>query len=150
MHTEIKKRIEQEIEEQSQSGRNTEPVEEADMGVEVGCVEALQQLCQDKAKITRLAIDPTQCTVRKERAKSACVNRMTKLTVVTRLANNKITRRSTCRVTGQLKSLCEGSVVECEVEPSGPGEYRIQYTPTVRGCHELVPSLCLSLSILRN
>ena len=42
---------------------------------------------------------------------------------VTRLANNKITRRSTCRVTGQLKSLCEGSVVECEVEPSGHGEY---------------------------
>ncbi len=44
MHTEIKKRIEQEIEEQRQSGRNTEPVEEADMGVQVGCVEALQQL----------------------------------------------------------------------------------------------------------
>ncbi len=132
MHTEIKKRIEQEIEEQSQSGRNTEPVEEADMGVEVGCVEA---------KITRLAIDPAQCAVRGEGAESACVKRMTNLTVVTRLTNNKITRRSTCRVTGQLKSLCEGSVVECEVEPSGPGEYRIQYTPTVRGRHELTVSV---------
>ncbi len=141
MHTEVKKRIEQEIEQQSQSGRNTEPVEEADMGVEVGCVEALQQLCQDKAKITRLAIDPTQCAVRGEGAESALVNEITSLTVVTRLANNKITRRSTCRVTGQLKFLCEGSVVECEVEPSGPGEYRIQYTPTVRGRHELTVSV---------
>ncbi len=141
MHTEIKKRIEQEIEEQSQSGRNTEPVEEADMGVEVGCVEALQQLCQDKAKITRLDIDPAQCTVRGEGVKSAMVIQMTNLTVVTRLANNKITRRRTCRVTGQLKSLCEGSVVECEVEPSGPGQYRIQYTPTVRGRHELTVSV---------
>ncbi len=141
MHTEIKKRIEQEIEEQSQSGRNTEPVEEADMGVEVRCVEALQQLCQDKAKITRLAIDPTQCAARGEGAESAVVNEITNLTVVTRLANNNITRRSTCRVTGQLKSLCEGSVVECEVEPSGPGEYHIQYTPTVRGCHELTVSV---------
>ncbi len=125
----------------SQSGRNTEPVEEADMGVEVGCVEALQQLCQDKAKITRLAIDPTQCAVRGEGAESAGVNQMTSLTVVTWLANNKITRRSACRVTGQLKSLCEGSVVECEVEPPRPGEYRIQYTPTVRGRHELTVSV---------
>ncbi len=141
MHTEVKKRIEQEIEEQSQSGRNTEPVAEADMGIEVGCVEALQQLCQTKAKITRIAIDPAQCTVRGEGAESACVNQMTNLTVVTRLANNKITRPSACRVTGQLKSLCEGSVVECEVEPSGPGEYRIQYTPTVRGRHELTVSV---------
>ncbi len=141
MHTEIKKRIEQEIEEQSQSGRNTEPVEEADMEVEVGCVEALQQLCQDKAEITRLAIDPTQCAVRGEGAESALVNEITSLTVLTRLANNKITRRSTCRVTGQLKSLCEGSVVECEVEPSGPGKYCVQYTPTVRGRHELTVSV---------
>ncbi len=141
MHTEIKKRIEQEIEEQSQSGRNTEPVKEADMGVEVGCVEALQQLCQTKAKITRLAIDPTQCAVRGEGTESALVNQITSLTVVTRLANSKITRRSTCRVTGQLKSLCEESVVECEVEPSGPGEYHIQYTPTVRGRHELTVSV---------
>ncbi len=100
MHTEVKKRIEQEIEEQSQSGRNAEQIEEADMGVEVGCVEALQQLCQDKAKITRLAVDPTQCAVRREGAESAMVNQITSLTVVTPLANNKITRRSACRVTG--------------------------------------------------
>ncbi len=71
------------------SGRNTEPVEEADMGVEVGCVEALQQLCQDKAKITRLAIDPAQCAVRGEEAESAVVNRITSHTVVTRLKDNQ-------------------------------------------------------------
>ncbi len=141
MHTEIKKRIEQEIEEQSQSGRNAEQIEKADMGVEVECVEALQQLCQTKAKITRLTIDPALCAVRGEGAESACVNQITSLTVVTLLANNKITRRSTCRVTGQLKSLCEGSVVECEVEASGPGVYCIQYTPIVRGRHELTVSV---------
>ena len=33
-----------------------EPVEEADMGVEVRCAEALQQLCQTQAKITTLPI----------------------------------------------------------------------------------------------
>ena len=40
-----------------------------------------------------------------------------------------------------MKSLCEGSVVECEVEPSGPGEYHIQYTPTVHRRHELTVSV---------
>ncbi len=71
------------------SGRNTEPVEEADMGVEVGCVEALHQPCQDKAKITRLAIDPAQCAVRREGAESAVVNWITSHTVVTRLKDNQ-------------------------------------------------------------
>ncbi len=140
MHTEIKKRLEQEIQKWSQRS-NMEPVEEADLGVEVGCVEALQQFCQDKATIIRLSINPTKCTVEGKGAEIAVVNQMTNLTLVARLANNTVTRRSTCRVTGQLKSLCEGPVVECEVEPSGPGEYRIQYTPTVRGRHELTVSV---------
>ncbi len=137
MHTEVKKRIEQEIEEQSQSGRNTEPVEEADMGVEVGCVEALQQLCQDKAKITRLAIDPTQCTLSTDNAESSLVNQPTTVALTIKLSNSKTTRRK-CVITAQLKSLCNGSVIRCEVKRSKKtGEYLIQYTPTVRGRHEL-------------
>ncbi len=138
MHTEIKKRIEQEIEEQSQSGRNTEPVEEADMGVEVGCVEALlQQLCQDKAKTTRLAIDPTQCTLSTDNAESSLVDQSTTVALTTKLSNGKTTRRK-CVITAQLKSLCNGSVIKCEVKRSKKtAEYLIQYTPTVRGRHEL-------------
>ncbi len=137
MHTEIKKRIEQEIEEQSQSGRNTEPVEEADMGVEVGCVEALQQLCQDKAKITRLAIDPTQCTLSTDNAESSLVDQSTTVALTTKLSNSKTTRRK-CVITAQLKSLCKGSVIKCKVKRSKKiGEYLIQYSPTVRGRHEL-------------
>ncbi len=52
MHTDIRRQIKREIEEHSKSGRNLEPVEEVDMGVEVRCEEELQQLCQEKAKIT--------------------------------------------------------------------------------------------------
>ena len=33
------------------------------------------------------------------------------------------------------------TVVKCDVDQSGPGEYRIQYTPTVRGRHELTVSV---------
>ncbi len=60
------------------------------MGVEVGCVETLKQLCQDKAKITRLAIDPTECAVKKEGTESAVVNQITAHTVVTRLKYNQM------------------------------------------------------------
>ena len=53
-------------EEHSKSENNTGQVENADIGVEVKCAEALQQLCQTKANITRLAVDPAKCTVREE------------------------------------------------------------------------------------
>ena len=63
MQTEIRRRIEREVEEYSKSEKSLEPVEEADTGVEVVCVEDLQRLCQTKANITRLAVDPAKCTV---------------------------------------------------------------------------------------
>ena len=142
MHAEIRRRIEREIEEHSKSGRSMEPVEEADMGVEVRCAEDLQQLCQNKANITRLSyIDPAQCTVRGEGVETAEVHKTAEVTLTANiLTNNKTTRRSAI-VVSQLKSLYNGSVVKCDVEQSGPGEYRIQYKPTARGRHELTVSL---------
>ncbi len=136
MHTEIEKELDQEIQTQSQSGKSREPLEEADMGVEIKCCEALHQLCQTNAKICQLAIDPAQCTVRGEGAEFALVQQVATVTLTTKLTNSKTTRRRV-PVTGQLKSLCDGSVIECEVVQSGLGEYRIQYTPTVRGRHQL-------------
>ncbi len=108
------------------------------MGIEVGCVEALlQQLCQDKTKITQLAIDPTQCTLSTDNAESSLVNQSTTVALTTKLSNGKTMRRK-CVITAQLKSLCNGSVIKCEVKRSNKiGEYLIQYTPTVRGRHEL-------------
>ncbi len=136
MHTEIEKELDQEIQTQSQSGKSREPLEEADMGVEIKCCEALHQLCQTNAKICQLAIDPAQCTVKVEGAEFAIVQQVAAVTLTTKLINSKITGRR-ASVTGQLKSLCNGSAIECEVEQSGLGEYRIQYTPTVRGRHQL-------------
>ena len=50
MHTKIQSQINREIEEQHKEGKNLEPVEEADMEVEVSCVEDLKQLCQTNVK----------------------------------------------------------------------------------------------------
>ena len=140
MHAEIRRRIEREIEEHSKSGRSVEPVEEADMGVEVRCAEDLQQLCQTKANITQL-IDPARCTVRGEGVETAEVHKTAEVTLTANtLTKNKTTRHSAV-VVGQLKSLYDGSIIQFDVEQSGPGEYHIQYTPTVRGRHELTVSV---------
>ena len=134
MHIDIKRQI-NEIEEHGKADRIMEPVEEADMGVEVVCAEALQQLFQTQAKITELGLDPAQCTVRGERVKTAEVHQTAEVTLTT-ILSNKISRHR-AKVLGLLMSLYDGSVIKCNVNQSGPGEYRIQYTPTVRGRHEL-------------
>ena len=136
MHAEIRRRIEQETEEHSKPGRIKEPVVEADMGVEVRFAKDLQQLSQTKAKITRLAIDPAQCIMKGEGMKTAEVHQTADMTLTVRLSNNEIIRHKAV-VTGQLKSIYDESVIKCDVDQSGPVEYRIQYTPTFRGCHEL-------------
>ena len=140
IHTEIHSQIQGEVEEHSKSGKIKEEAGEADMRVEVRCVVALQQLCQTNANITQLALDAALCTVRGEGVKTAEVHQAAKLTLTTKLTNSKTTRCSAV-VVGQLKSLYDGSVFKCDVDQSRPGEYRIQYTPTVRGRHKLTVSV---------
>ena len=134
MHTEMRKTIEQKIEEHSKLGRSLEPMEEADMGVEVRCFEALQQLCQTQAIITKLCIDPSKCTVHLEEAVE--VGKVSKGTLITRLSNDKLFKRN-CKVSCQMKSLHNGVLTDCNIEDDESGSYSIQYTPTVRGRHEL-------------
>ena len=133
---EIRSRIKWEIEEHDKTGRRLEPLEEVDVGVEVRCGEALRQLCQTSVKITQLCVDPAKCQVIGAGAKAAEVDHTTEVSLVTKLSNNKTTKSST-KVDSQLKSLYNGSVIKCEVDRLGAGEYRIQYRPTVRGRHKL-------------
>ena len=55
-------------------------------------------------------------------------------TLTTRLSNGK-PYYSKYKVTCHIKSL--GVTNDCAIEKDGPGRYNIQYTSTVRGCHEL-------------
>ena len=133
MDTEIRKTMQQKVQEHSKSGRSLEPVEEADMAVEVTCAEALQQLCQTQADITP-AIDPAKCTV--YLTAPAEVGKPYVGTLTTRLSNGKPNNRK-CKVTCHIESLCNGATTDCDIDKDGPGRYSIQYTPTVRGRHEL-------------
>ena len=132
MHTEMKKTIEQKIEEHSKSGRSLEPVEEADMAVEMRCAKALQKLCQTNAHI-KLPIHPAKCTVHLEEA--AEVGRASKGTLITHRSSKLA--KWICTVSSQIKSLYTGVITDCNIDVDGPGRHSIQYTPTVRGRHEL-------------
>ena len=133
MDTEIRKTIQQKIQEHSKSRRSLEPVEEADMAVEVTCAEALQQLCLTQANITT-AVDPAKCTV--DLSAPAEVGKPYVGTLTTRLSNGKPNNRK-CKVTCHIKSLYNGVTTDCAIDKDGPDRYSIQYTPTVRGSHEL-------------
>ena len=68
MHAELACEIQRGVEEHDEGVVSLEPVEEVDIGVEVRCAEALQQLCQTKVKLTQLSIAPAKCTVSGEGA----------------------------------------------------------------------------------
>ena len=139
MHAKIQSRIDREVEQQQKGRKNLEPMEEVDLGVEVNCAEHLKQLCQTKAKITRLPIDAVKSTVIGEGAGSAEVNKASQyhFQLFPKLSSGRATKQA-CVVGCSLKSLADNTITQCQVEPIEGNKYRIQYTPTVRGRHELI------------
>ena len=133
MDTEIRKTIQQKIQEHSKSGRSLAPVEKADMAVEVTSAEALQQLCLTQANITT-AIDPAKCTV--NLTAPAEVGKPYVGTLTTRLSNGKPNNRK-CKVACHIKSLYNRVTTDCVIEKYRSSRYSILYTPTLRGRHEL-------------
>ena len=135
MHVEIKSHIEKEIKEHCKERKNLEPMEEADIGVEVNCAKDLKQLLKTNAKMT-VCIDPTKCTISGEEMKSAEVSKECGFSLIPKLTNGKRTKQE-CAVDCHLKSLVNGTIVKCHVDRREDNEYRISYTPTTRGRHEL-------------
>ena len=140
--SELACQIQRGVEEHKEGVVSLEPVEEVDVGVEVRCAEALQQLCQTKAKLTQLF------TVINDIPKTADLNNISTCTLTT--------VKCKCKVDCHLKSLSNGSIIKCDVDETGARNYSIQYTPTVRGRCELTVSVdgqqvvCLSPSLLLN
>ena len=129
MHTEISQRIKEEVEEHDKPGNRLEPVEEADMGVEVRCADALQLLCK-KAKIT----SPADYLVLNNIPSMAEVNKEIKMEVVNTI---KKPFKYDLNLQCQIKSLPTGSVSRPKIEVKDAGRYDISYTPSVHGRHEL-------------
>ena len=142
MHVEMQSRINREIQEQQKEGENLAPVEEVDMGVEVSCAKDLKQLCLTKAKIMQLPIDASKCMITGKGIESAEVNKMSEFQVhlLTALSNGKPTKQLGV-VECRLLSLAKDSTTKCTVDLIQGGEYRVQFTPTVQGRHELITTV---------
>ena len=108
-------------------GKNVEPVEEVDIGVELIRAKDLKQFCQTNSKIVPLA---TKYVVTGEGVRSAKVNVMSEFGVIATLSNGKPVKK-TCTLQSYLKSLATEMRSKCHVSPKKSCEYRIQYTPTV-------------------
>ena len=130
MHSAISHQIKDEVEEHGKAGNRLEPVEEADMGVEVGCAEDLQQLCQ-KVQITR-PVDYIQLD--NIPSSTAEVNKEVKMEVINTI---KKPTKSKLNLQCQIKCLPTGAVTKPKIEVKNPGRYDISYTPSVRGRHQL-------------
>ena len=114
--------------------KSLDPVEEVDIGVEMSCADDLKQLCKTKSKMIRLPIDPAKCIVSCDGMKTVEINEMAKLDFSLR---TKQSTKHKCAIECHLKSLVNGSIIKCMVDQIGGNEYRIQYTPVIRGRHEL-------------
>ena len=135
MQAEITSRIKHEIEEHGKTDGTMEPVEEADVGVEVRFAEDLQQLCQTQAKITTLPIVSTVDITPVNQVQSLC-----EATLIVTFSNSYSLKKK-IDVKSHIKSLSNKDVISCQVDQTSAGGYSIKYTPTVRGRHELTVSV---------
>ncbi len=129
MHDDIQSRIDKKMKEHQKEGTSLEPVEEVDIGVEVSCAEDLQQLFQNKARLT------FNCPIKfklieKEAAK---VGKNSEFSLRTNLST-----KGKYTVECQLKSLGNGYIVNCVVDLIKGNDYRFCCTPSVHGHHELL------------
>ena len=129
LQIDISGRIKDNLEEHSKPGNSLEPVEVADMGVDVGCAKALQQLCQ-KSKITC----PADYTVVDKIPSIIEIHKEVKIGVVTIVLEPT---KSNVNLECQFKCLSTGPVHKANIEENNPGRYEISYTPSVLGQHEL-------------
>ena len=133
MCVEMQNRIDKEIQEQQKEGGNLVPVEEADLGVHVSCAEELKQLCHTKVSLVEIA-DYAKFVVTGEGVKSSEVNKASEFFVVTKRKQPVVPVVVECH----LKNLANDCTSKCTVDLMSSGEYRVQYTPTVRGRHEVI------------
>ena len=139
IHVELQNLIDRAFEEQQEDTNLLEPTQEADMTVEVSCIEELVQLMEAKTKITQLSFD---FSVDGAITDNAEVGRTSTFegTVHANFTNGMPMRRKIV-VECDLKSLVSESSTKCDVvmdRISTSNNYRVQFTPTVRGRHELI------------
>ena len=137
MQTQVLSRIEGEVEKQKQGTpiQNLDSMEAADFGVDLSSPEDLREFCSIKMKRV-IGVNPRKCTVG-EGVKVAEVDKAVSVVVSTYYPSNA-PARTAADVHGELRSLVDNSVVRLQgIRQTNSHKYTLQYTPKVRGRHQL-------------
>ena len=145
VHAKLKNRITTEVEKHCKKEQNLEPVENVDFErIDTSCIEdVIKQLKSARAELSPLPVvpvDPSQCTVTVEEAEAVEVYKATKLSLKIKSGNKKSAEgMDLCAIECTLKSQVNPKVaIKCNVYKVEDDEYCIQFTPTIRGRHQLV------------
>ena len=134
MQTEVQDRINRGTQEEgTELIKAAELIEGTEVGLDTTCTEDFKKLLRTKVKLVQLPVD---CVLKGEMPSCAEVGKLCQFEVQTRLRNGRPTSRS-CKVECHLKSIVSDSVARCQIEQIDRSEYRVEFTPTVRGCHEV-------------
>lgn len=112
-----------------------DPVEEADMMVEVNCSKELRQMCQ-MMKLTTTLVDPTKCTVDRLDSQTIEVMKPFRVFLHARCKSGK-PQRKPVNVEATLTSHVDHSVIHAKITLKQGNAYEIDCTPQVRGRHQL-------------
>ena len=138
MQTQVLSRIEGEVEKQKHgtATQSLDSVEAADFGVVLSSPEDLRESCSIKMRAV-IGIDPLKCTVEGDGVELAEVDKAVTVTVSTYYPSNR-PARAIADVSGELRPLVDNSVVRLQgTRLTNSHKYTLQYTPKVRGRHQL-------------
>ena len=135
----LQQKIQIQIQEQCQQFEciDLAPVDAANVDVRIACAEDIVDLCQRNADVIVLPADPTKCTAEGPGTKVAEVAKSAQFTVHTMHQNGQLCVEKQV-VEAELKSVVNDSVIYAKVISKVRGNYKVSYTPEIRGRHSLI------------
>ena len=123
IHMQVLNRINEETRKHQCSSAELEPVEKANMTVDVGYTKELKKVCQEKTNLLEFSTDGSGM-------KDAEVGKLAYVQVSYKSMNPVV-------IESKLASLVDGTVTKAKVQRKQNSVYQIEYVPKVRGRHKL-------------
>ena len=140
IHTQMMTRISEETEKQQQTNLELDPVEKADKVMSIGLADSLKKQCQEDISIITL---PVNIIVENTKA---VVGQRSQLTFHLTTKDGRPVKTPNAKAI--IKSKVDGSCIEADVACTKQNTYQIEFTPTMRGRHQLEVR-CNETSVLR-
>ena len=133
IHQQVTNRIDEVVTTHCKKQTDLEPVEEADMKLNVKCLRTMQEVCQANVIVSTgipsLNVKINLGSEVKE------INKAMEMSLKITLPNGKLTKR-TQNIVAEVKSKVDGKLTAVQVHRK-KDLYKVKYTPEIRGCHEL-------------